>query len=207
MIQLFRITHIDNLPFILKNGLHCSNSEIKDADFKPIGFKTLIENRNKRSVPIKPFGNLSDYIPFYFWYRMPMLFVIHKKNDPEVYLTNNKDIIYLVSNFEKLNENNCNFIFTDRHAQLEYANFYNSLDDLNKLNWKAIKTNEWARQFGIDIMEMKQAECLIYKHLPIQAIYGIAVYNNDIKLKIEETLTNLNLPISVKVKPDFYFNI
>jgi hypothetical protein len=145
---IYRITHYKNLSFILKNGLHCSNSNIVDPDFIPIGFKTLIKTRSKRVVPIEPFGTLSDYIPFYFSTKSPMLFVITKGNDPEVIRTNDEEVIYLVSCTELLEKLQIKFIFTDRHATLAYANFYNNLADLDKLRWDIILSENWGRQYG-----------------------------------------------------------
>ena len=42
---LFRITHIGNVPWILKNGLHCNNSGILDPNFVTIGNPELISKR------------------------------------------------------------------------------------------------------------------------------------------------------------------
>ena len=124
MTQIFRITHYKNLPFILQNGIYCPKSPIQDPGFNQIGFPTLIHFREERIVPVPPGGTLSDYIPFYFWPKSPMLYVIHKGNDPEVIHTPQEEIIYLVSSFEQLKQSNCEFVYTDRHAMLDYANFY-----------------------------------------------------------------------------------
>jgi hypothetical protein len=39
---IFRITHRDNLPWLLRYGLHCSNSTIRDPSFISIGNPELI---------------------------------------------------------------------------------------------------------------------------------------------------------------------
>lgn len=111
---IYRITHYKNLPFILKNGIHCPNSKIQDSDFIQIGFPTLIAQRNDRIVTVEPFGTLADYVPFYFTVKSPMLYVIAMANDPEVIKTPLEDIIYLVSTVEKLNEMRIQYVFTDR---------------------------------------------------------------------------------------------
>lgn len=205
MTQLFRITHIQNLPFILENGLYCPNSIVQDPNFIPIGFPTLIDYRKDRKIPIEPKGTLADYIPFYFWYRSPMLYVIHKGNYSEVIKTPQNDIIYLVSSFESLKKNTCQFIFTDRHAKLEYANFYSDPHQIEQLNWELIKTEEWARKFGAERMEMKQAECLVFQHIPIDAILGIGVFDNNSFVKVKKIIKEKNINIEVKIKPNFYF--
>ena len=205
MIQLFRITHINNLPFILKRGLHCAESHIQDPEFVPIGYPSLIEYRKDRQVPIPPGGKLSAYVPFYFWYRSPMLYVIYKGNDSEVIFTPQEEIIYLVSSIDMLSTSKCNYVFTDRHAKLDYANFYRKHEDLDKLNWEMIKTEQWGRKFGSEIMEKKQAECLVYQYVPIHAIIGIAVYNESAQQRVTQTLNHFGYSIPVKIKPIFYF--
>lgn len=66
MTQIFRITHFKNLPFIMRNGLNCPNSDIKDPDFEPIGFPTLIHNREERMVPLPPKWNIVRLYTFSF---------------------------------------------------------------------------------------------------------------------------------------------
>lgn len=205
MTQLFRITHVHNLPFILKHGLHCSDSDVQDPNFTQIGFPSLIEYRKDREVPVPPGGSLSQYIPFYFWYRSPMLFVIHKGNDPEVLLTPQEEIVYLVSSFESLQKVGSRFIFTDRHAKLDYANFYQNPADIANLNWELIRTEHWGRQYGPERKEQKQAECLVYQAVPLDAIVGIAVLNEEVKNKVEQYIFDAGCKIPVKVRSNFYF--
>ena len=51
---IFRITHVDNVPWILANGLHCSNSHQFDPNYVPIGNAEIITRRATRIVPIAP---------------------------------------------------------------------------------------------------------------------------------------------------------
>jgi len=137
--------------------------------------------------------------------KSPMLYVIYKGNDPEVIATPQEEIIYLVSTFGKLDELGLQYVFTDRHAQLDYAKFFSSSKDLGKLNWELIKTHEWGRQYGPDRKEIKQAECLVYKHLPVEAIIGIGCYNDRIAGKVREIVSSYNVNIETKVKNNWYF--
>jgi hypothetical protein len=70
---IFRITHVDNVRWILGNGLHCRSSGIVDPNFVNIGNVELIDKRQHRIVDIPPGGTLSDYIPFYFTPFSPMM--------------------------------------------------------------------------------------------------------------------------------------
>lgn len=83
-IKIYRITHIDNIPHILINGITRKDSPNRNPEFVSIGDRSLIDNRSMRQVwvdngdinnPIKQI-TLGDFIPFYFGVRMPMLFVV-----------------------------------------------------------------------------------------------------------------------------------
>lgn len=204
-IGIYRITHYKNLPFILKHGLHCQNARIQDHDFVQIGFPTLINQRNDRTVPVEPFGTLADYVPFYFTVRSPMLFVIAKGNDPEVIKTPQEEIVYLVSTIEKLEEIGIQYIFTDRHAKLDYATFYNNHTDIKELDWDIIKSDTWGRQSGIQRKEIKQAECLIYKRLTLAGIIGIACKSQIMYDEVNRMMKRAGMMIPLKIKPEWYF--
>lgn len=73
------MTYYRNIGLILQNGLHCCNCGVKDPNYITIGFKTLISQRGVWPVNITPGGVLNDYIPFYFHYKMPMLYKIWKQ--------------------------------------------------------------------------------------------------------------------------------
>ncbi|MBI4470499.1 MAG: DUF4433 domain-containing protein [Acidobacteria bacterium] len=73
---IFRITHIDNVPWLPENGVHCRSSANFDPNYKVIGNPDLIAKRLHRVVPIPPGGTLGDYVPFYFTPSSPMLYNI-----------------------------------------------------------------------------------------------------------------------------------
>ena len=98
-IWLFRITHIGNLKGILRNGLVTRVSELADPEFIAIGDNTLIEFREDMDVPVSPFGKFSEYIPFYFGPRSPMLYKIATGYDG-IKKIPQTDIIYLVSRLD-----------------------------------------------------------------------------------------------------------
>ncbi len=49
---LFRITHANNLPWLLTNGLHSANGGVADPNFTSIGNPDLIAGRAHRPVPV-----------------------------------------------------------------------------------------------------------------------------------------------------------
>lgn len=61
---IYRMTHIDNVPFIVKNGLWSKLSPVQDPNFVPIGNPDIIDKRtNKKLVAIPPGGVLGDILP------------------------------------------------------------------------------------------------------------------------------------------------
>ncbi|HQP90484.1 MAG TPA: DarT ssDNA thymidine ADP-ribosyltransferase family protein, partial [Bacteroidales bacterium] len=81
-IEIYRITHIDNIPHILKNGITHKDSLKKNLNYKNIGDISLISIRSSKKIGVSNCEdnvvkeiNLGDFIPFYFDVRMPMLYV------------------------------------------------------------------------------------------------------------------------------------
>src|SRR5689334_1458537 len=117
---IFRITHRDNLPWIVGNGLHCASSHVRDPAFVPIGNAELIGKRSTKAVPVAPGGTLSDYVPFYFTPRSPMLLNI-KTGYNGIRQRRNDEIVILVTALPHLRKINVPFLFSDRHAYLAAA--------------------------------------------------------------------------------------
>src|SRR5271155_6151776 len=131
---IFRITHLDNLPWILANGLHCKNSQTKDPKFVTIGNPDLIDRRSGHSVNCRHGGKLSDYIPFYFTPLSPMFLNI-KTGYRGLRQRDNAEIVIIVSSVHKLKKQDIGFVFSDRHAVLRAAQFFYEPDSLDKLDW------------------------------------------------------------------------
>ncbi len=135
---IFRITHIENVAWILENGLHCRNSGVRDLDYREIGNPDLISKRAHREVPIPPGGTLSDYIPFYFTPFSPMMLNI-KTGYSGMKQTPMPDIVIFASSLRTVAEQGLGYVFTDRHAYLSAAEFSSDLDDLDRIDWKILE--------------------------------------------------------------------
>lgn len=53
---IWRITHRDNLPWILDNGVPCGNSAVRAPAWVSIGNAELIDKRSRHPVPLPPGG-------------------------------------------------------------------------------------------------------------------------------------------------------
>lgn len=204
---IFRITHRQNLPWILANGLHCQSSGIIDPDFVSIGNPELIEVRKRRVVAIGPGGTLADYIPFYFTPYTPMLYNI-KTGYGGIQQRRNEDIVVLVSSLHELKRHKVPYVFTDRHAKLQTAMFYN--DDVNlrdAVDFDMLQQRDFKRDpEQPDKVERYQAEALAYQHVPVGAILGIGCYTSAIRNQLETTCVDLGVKVKVVHRTEWYFS-
>lgn len=202
---IFRITHRDNVPWILDNGLHCGNSENFDPNFVSIGNPDLIDNRKDRIVDIPPGGPLSDYIPFYFTPYSPMMLNI-RTGWGGIAKRPNQEIVILVSSLHKLADDGRVFVFSDRHAYLEMAQFYSDLTALDCIDWPRLR----ARKFKKDpddpeAFERYQAEALVHEHMPVDSLLGIVCYNKAVKERFGRLLEDRDMKLKIVIKSDWYF--
>lgn len=202
---IFRIVHKSNIEWILDNGLHCRNSGVVDPNFIGIGNSALIGKRHHRQVPVAPNGTLSDYIPFYFTPFSPMLLNI-KTGWGGITRHPNSDIAILVSNLNTLAANGASFVFTDRHAYLKTACYYQTLADLPNVDFDLLRS----RQFAPDSddpgkMERYQAEALVHQHLPVSSLDGILCYDQATEHWLNQCAQQRMLRMKIKSNPNWYF--
>jgi hypothetical protein len=201
---IFRATHRDNLPWILEHGLHAQNGDLSDPKFQNIGNRDLIAKRTTFAVPIAPEGTLSDYIPFYFTPWSMMMYNIHTGRN--VACVPNDEIVFLVSSLRRVAELRIPFVFTDQHAFLKTASFSTDLRNLDQLAWTF-----WNRiDFKYDSndpgkTDRYQAEALIWKNLPIEALIGIVSYNENVNSWLQTEARRFNRQVNIRVHKVWYF--
>jgi len=202
---IFRITHVRNVAWILDHGLHSRNSGLIDPDFVPIGMPELIDKRSRHPVPISPAGNLSDYVPFYFTPHSMMLFNI-KTGYNGVIKRTNSEIAILVSTLPAVVEVGARFVFTDGHAYMAGTSYFADLAQLDQVDWELLTRRDFRRDsVDLDKSRRYQAEALIHRHLPVEALRGIACYDHDSVRLVSGDLERRNLKLSAKAIPNWYF--
>lgn len=65
-VYLFRIVHWQNIEYLLRHGLCSNNHTLKDPQYINIGHPQLIADRHEYPIPLEGYGNLGEYIPFYY---------------------------------------------------------------------------------------------------------------------------------------------
>jgi hypothetical protein len=163
--RIFRITHKENVPWILEHGLHAANGEVLDPNFRNIGNPDLIDKPTHRRVTVGPGGVLSDYIPFYFQPFSIIMYNIHTGYN--VRQVANEEIVILVSSLHKVAELGIPFVFTDQHAYPLMANYFAGLNDLDRVDWDLLNRRDFRHDpEDPGKKERYQAEALVWKHLP-----------------------------------------
>lgn len=202
---IFRITHRDNLPWILDYGLRCASSSIRDPGFVTIGSNEVIGKRAHRHAPDPPGGTLEDYIPFYFTPLSPMLYNI-KTGLHGVVQRPMEEIVILVSSLHLLIEHGLRFFFTDRHAIYLATNFFSDLENLDEVPWKQLQDRDFKKDpEDPDRFERYQAEALVHQHLPVAALKGVVCYTESVKTMVDRELESRNLELEVKVFARWFF--
>lgn len=202
---IFRITHRANVPWILSHGLHCSNSNVRDPDFVPIGNADLISRRSVKPVPPPHGGYLNDYVPFYFTPFSPMLLNIVTGYNG-VTRQRKRDIVILVSSIWKLQEHNVGFVFSDRHAYLNTARFSADPADLDRIDWALLQARDFRRDPNDPgKMERYEAEALARDFVPAGAIFGAYCYDDVVEAEISGIVTNAGSAMRVIANAKMFF--
>lgn len=196
------MTHIENIPHILENGITHSSSSNANPDFVPIGDTSLITRRSEHSL--NNGRRIGDYIPFYFGCRMPMLYVIQNGLNM-VAPTPAENIVYCISSVQKIINEDLEFVFTDGHAVDSFSTEYTpaQIDEIeNIIDRNAISARYWKDENDLDLKRRKEAELLVLGDINLTAILGYIVFN---QLAKDRMIAFGVAPDEVYVKPDRYF--
>ena len=202
---IWRITHRQNLPWILANGLHAGTGGLRSSNWVTIGNQELIDRRAHREVPLPPGGVLNDYVPFYFTPFSPMLYNIYTGRGG-VMAVANEDIVILVTSLHKVKAMSLAYVYTDRHAYTVTANYYNDIEHLNAIDWPLLQQRNFQRDPNDpEKVERYQAEALIYAHVPTQALLGAVCYTAGVQSELQEHAAALGVELDVRHMPQWYF--
>lgn len=198
---VFRMTHISNIPHVMQCGLVHVNSAKASQVYVPIGDQSIIAVRQQKKI----FGHfMTEYIPFYFGPRSPMLYVIQMgKNGVKQY--DAKEIVYIVVRIKDLLESNIDCVFTDGHAVTAITEFYpkselNNVNDIIRV--EDVYAKYWVEEGNLDLKRRKEAELLCLDEIPVEMVAGYVVHDEE----ATKTLCDYGvLATKVKSYPDYYF--
>ena len=203
---IYHITDIGNLSSIITNdGLYSINAmRENNRPYNTIAYEHIQGRRSNTRVPVKPYGTLHDYVPFYFAPRSPMLYTINKGNVPS-YNGGQKSIVYLVSSTEWVNGKRP-WVFTDGHGTMAFTNFYNDLNFLDEVDWDVMISKYWNDTSDYpDRRRRRQAEFLVSNYFPLSLVQDIGVYNSEIAHNVENVFKDTIHEIPINIYPAWYY--
>lgn len=202
---IFRITHVANVPWILEHGMHSRSAAMQDPNYVNIGSDSLIKKRSRRVVPIPPGGTLSDYVPFYFTPFSIMMFNI-KTGYGGITRRENQELVIFVSSVHRLRALGLPFVFTNQHAYALDTDFCTDIADLNRIDWTLLQNRDFKTNDADPGKQLRyQAEALVHRHVPVDAILGIGCHNDPVKQRLEGVVQGSGQKIDVKTAPKWYF--
>jgi hypothetical protein len=202
---IFRIAHRDNLPWILDHGLHARNGEIFDPNYRNIGNLDLIDRRSRRAVPVPPGGTLSDYVPFYFTPFSIMMLNINTGYGGVKKVPNNEIVIF-VSSLHHVAAQGVPFVFTNQHAYPRMAEYFTDLARLDRVDWPLLQSRDFKHDpDDPGKKERYQAEALIWKHVPLNALLAVCCSADTVEQPIKAELDQRGLALKTAVQPRWYF--
>jgi len=204
--NIYHITSLENLPSIIENDLlansSCSNCRIK---YSSIAHSNIQDKREITKVTITPYGNLHDYVPFYFAPRSPMLYTISRGN-VEGYKGDQRQIIHLVSSVQVVISRNIPFVFTDGHAIMHLTNFYNKETDLEYIDWQIMEEKYWCdtNEDG-DRKRRRQAEFLVHRSFPWSLVDQIGSIGKEIAEQVNNYILNSVHKPEIVINKNWYY--
>lgn len=205
--KIYHITHINNLASILKEGYLLPDSAMTHRQgVTTIGREDIKERRRKKLLPCNPGTYVGEYVPFNFCPRSVMLYLIHRKDYPSLpYRGGQEQIIHLVADMKEAvrwaEENKKQWAFSLENAALEYVEFRNKLNQLDEINWEAVRAEIWKGEFKYP----KQAEFLVRESFPWHLIEQIGTHSQEIKLQVCNTMSGNNHCPVVEILEEWYY--
>jgi hypothetical protein len=164
--KLYHITHVENLPSILRDGGLWSDAAVaaRGGPRATIGMGTIKERRLRLPVKCHPGDCVGDYVPFYFCPRSIMLYLIHMANHPDLaYRGGQRPIIHLELDLHETiawaDAESCRWAFSLSNAGATYTEFRDRVQTLDEVQWQAVAARDFRDP---SIKEGKQAEFLLH---------------------------------------------
>lgn len=208
--KIFHITHVDNLPEILRAGVLWSDAKrlALALGTTVVGMSSIKERRLQDIwVRCHPGTRVGEYVPFYFCPRSVMLYILHMKNSPELAFRDGQEpIVHLMADLNATvawaESRQRRWAFSSGNAGAYYTTFFANLQDLGRVNWSAVKASDFRSP---EIKEGKQAEFLLHESFPWELVEKIGVVNETVAARVESVLRGSAHQPGVQIERTWYF--
>lgn len=205
--KIFHIVHVDNVASIVSDGCLWPDSVMiqRRGRAAVIGNQQIKADRLVLPVACHPRTTVGEYVPFYFCPRSVMLYVISRRNHPNVaYRDGQAPVVHLFADLHEVvewaDEHGRRWAFTDINAASRAADFHHDLEELDRLDWDAIRARNWVAD-----RDHKMAEFLVHGEFPWSLIRGVGVYSEVTGARAMQAFADAAHRPPVKVKRDWYY--
>ena len=176
----------------------------KKIKYANIAYQGAQGKRATKLVAKPPAGVIHDYIPFYFAPRSPMLMAINGGR-VEGCSFRQQDIVHFATTVEAIVDEGLPFVFYDYNATLHFANCYNNLKHLDKIDWDLFyeqpTLDGYCKYWNSRVdnpryvlrMETRQAEFLVYKSVPLKLMDCVGVCSAEKAAEVEEIFEDADI--------------
>ena len=209
-IKIYHIIHINRLESVLFDGYIFSDAQMSQRTNMgySIGMNKIKQRRLEKHLASFPDLTVGQCVPFYFCPRSVMLYVISRKNNPDLSYSEGQDkVIHLVFDLNEVlawaKNNNLRTCFTTSNAGSSYFDDYSDCSRIPSIiDWNSVNSSYWSDK---DIREKKQSEFLVENRLLISLIEYIGVYDAQSLDKVQNMLSNYKISPVVKQRKDWYY--
>lgn len=207
--KIVHIVHVDRLPSVIEEGQLWCDAEVAERPLAgtTIGIGEIKQRRMSRPLMSHPTLKVGECVPFYFWPRSVMLYLIHRANHPALaYRGGQAPIVHLVASLRKTvrwaKDSRLRWAFTLSNAGAAHFEDRCTLDDLDHIDWDAVQATDWRDP---TVKEHKQAEFLVENRFAWHLISRIGVMNEGTRRQVAEALTGSEHQPRVEVERNWYY--
>ncbi len=196
MGHLMYMTHTNNIPSILKEGLlsynavqtrSVSHTSIADPKIqRRRGWSNCIVDGNLKQLDIH------DFVPMFIAKHTPMQYVITTSAPTKgrYAIVRNEDLVFLLIDPIKALQAP-GMLIANGNAAANATRFFSAPSGLSEVDWNTIASpNEYPQCYDWEWKRCKSAEVLVPRCVPIEYFAGIAVYNEASRSNLADCIFN-----------------
>ena len=204
--KIRHIVYRDRLRSIVTDGFLWCDAEARKRPMPgtAIGVSGIKQRRLTNPLKSRPGLHVGDCAPFYLCPRSVMLYVIHKRNHPDLgYRGGQNSIVHpeadLRESVDWADRNERRWAFTLSNAGSRYFEDCCDLAQLGRIDWKAVESRCWQ-----DNRDGKQAEFLVERSFPWTLIERIGVNSDSIGGRVGQAIREAGHQPSVRLMPEWH---
>ncbi|MDQ5826051.1 MAG: DUF4433 domain-containing protein [Chloroflexota bacterium] len=202
--HIYHFTHVRNLNSIVESGRLLCKNQLATTPYTDIAAEDIQRKRAIKKVPCGPRGTLTDYVPFFFAGRSPMMYFISR--NVQIYPEGVIPLVYLVSSAQTVQAAGLPFVFTDGHPIMRITRFYDDLAHLSAVDWDVMSSRMWndTQEFP-DRQRRREAEFLVWNSFPWELVEGLSVVNKQMQSYVQATISASEYQPPVVVDRSLYY--